>query len=39
MKELQGKVSIVTEGARGIGRATGLADAGADVVINHTSSS
>jgi NAD(P)-dependent dehydrogenase (short-subunit alcohol dehydrogenase family) len=39
MKELQGKVSIVTARACGIGRATALADAGADVVINYTSSS
>ncbi len=37
MKELEGKVSLVTGGTRGIGRATALAmaDAGADVVIDY----
>lgn len=37
MKELQGKVSLVTGGTRGIGRATALAmaDAGADVIIDY----
>ena len=41
MKELQGKVSMVTGGTRGIGRATALAmaDAGADVIIDYTHSS
>ena len=39
MKELQDKVSIVTGGTGDMGRATALADAGADIVINYTSSS
>jgi NAD(P)-dependent dehydrogenase (short-subunit alcohol dehydrogenase family) len=39
MKEPQGKIGIVTARARGIGRATAPADAGADVVTNYTLSS
>lgn len=40
MKELQGKVCLVTGAARGIGRATALAlaDAGADVVFDYAHS-
>lgn len=40
MKDLQGKVCLVTGATRGIGRATALAlaDAGADVVFNYASS-
>jgi 3-oxoacyl-(acyl-carrier-protein) reductase len=40
MKDLQGKVSLVTGGSRGIGRATALAlaEAGADVIFSYQSS-
>ena len=40
MKELQGKVCLVTGGTRGIGRATAvaLADAGADVLFSYAQS-
>jgi 3-oxoacyl-(acyl-carrier-protein) reductase len=40
MKELQGKIGLVTGGTRGIGRATAmaLADAGADVLFSYAQS-
>ena len=40
MKELQGKVCLVTGATRGIGRATALAlaDAGADVLFSYAQS-